>query len=403
MDNLPTRPLPIGAFGLPFGFLLLPPGPDTEPVRESLLAGRLPAEWPEALRGHQLAADGDTDAALKVFTAADDPVSRFNRFVLDPDGVEDVGALRDAVYPFGPLVDLVLFALGRTDTAPETDGQDGELAALLLAARAVEDLQSGDAPKAVLALRTAIEEARPVSPALAGVLHGALGQACKAAGDAGGAIAALQVGTKLLAGTDLNVAVAEQCLELAATFHELADGRPELLQGAVTHYHNALQALRPGEAPEVFAAAHAGLASAYLTMPLSDASDQLRLGIAVGSLRTALTIYTRETHPAEWSSVQLNLANALVYAPSTHRRDNLAEAVELYEAVLQTRDRNVDPIGYARALANQGNALAHLGEKLVARAKLGDARELFAEAEEWDAVNSVRDLIDGLGRVSTDA
>jgi tetratricopeptide (TPR) repeat protein len=201
------------------------------------------------------------------------------------------------------------------------------------------------------------------------------------------------------------VARAEQHLELAATFHELAAGgeRPDLVGQAVSHYHNVLQNLGPDEAREVFAAAHAGMASAYLTMPMNEASDQLRLGIAVGSLRTALTVYTRETHPAEWSSAQLNLANALVYAPSKHRQENLTEAVELYEAVLQTRDRNSDPVGYARALANQANVLAHLGERLVARAKLGEARALFEEAEDWNAVNQVRELLDELGRVNASA
>lgn len=401
MDNLPTRPLPIGAFGLPFGFLLLPPGPDTEPARESLLAGRLPEQWPDALRGHQLAADGDIDAALKVFAGGDDPVSRFNQFVLDP-GEVDPGALRDAVNPFGALVDLVLFALGRTDAAPDPAGHDGELAALLFAARAVAP---GRGAPDVADLRAAIDAAAPVSPALAGVLHGALGQACKAAGDPGASVGVLTAGIELLKGTDLAVARAEQHLELAATFHELAAGgeRPDLVAQAVNHYHSALQSLERGEAPEVFAAAHAGLAAAYLTMPMNEASDQLRLGVAVGSLRTALTIYTRETHPAEWSSAQLNLANALVYAPSKHRKDNLTEAVELYEAVLQTRDRSADPVGYARALANQGNALAHLGERMVARAKLGEARALFQEADDWDAASSVRDLLDELGRVNGSA
>lgn len=398
MDNLPTRPLPIGAFGLPFGFLLLPPGEDTEPARKALLDGRLPEQWPDALAGHKAVLDGDFDAARAAF-AADDPVSRFNRFVLDPDEA-DAGKLRDAVDPFGVLVDLVLFAVGRTDDAPDPAGHDGEIAALLLAAAAVAPGEPD-----VGLLRQAADAARPVSPALAGVLHGALAQALKSAGDAMGAIGVLLAGLEILKGTDLNVARAEQHLELAATFHELAAGdeRPDLVGQAVSHYHNVLQNLGPDEAREVFAAAHAGLGAAYLTMPMNEASDQLRLGIAVGSLRTALTVYTRETHPAEWSSAQLNLANALVYAPSKHRQENLTEAVELYEAVLQTRDRNSDPVGYARALANQANALAHLGERLVARAKLGEARALFEEAEDWPAVNQVRELLDELGRANASA
>lgn len=398
MDNLPTRPLPIGAFGLPFGFLLLPPGEDTEPARKALLDGRLPAQWPDSLAGHQAALDGDFDAARAAF-ACDDPVSRFNRFVLDPDEA-DAAELRPAVGPFGVLVDLVLFATGRSDDAPDPAGHDGEIAALLLAAAAVAPGEPD-----VGLLRRAADAAMPVSPALAGVLYGALAQALKGAGDAMGAVGVLLAGIELLKGTDLNVARAEQHLELAATFHELAAGgeRPDLVGQAVSHYHNVLQILGPDEAREVFAAAHAGLGAAYLTMPMNEASDQLRLGIAVGSLRTALTVYTRESYPAEWSSAQLNLANALVYAPSKHRQENLTEAVELYEAVLQTRDRNSDPVGYARALANQANVLAHLGERLVARAKLGEARALFEEAEDWPAVNQVRELLDELGRTGASA
>ncbi len=392
---LPARPLPIGAFGLPFGFLLLPPGPDTEPVREALLAGRLPERWPERLRGHRAALAGDLDGALRAFTGRD-PVSRFNRFVLDPDAVGP-GELRESLgRTLGVLVDLVLFATGRTDRVPDPSVCAGELSALLRAARAVEPGQ--DDAAAVTLLGQAAAEAAAVSPALAGVLHGALAQARKAAGDLLGAVRDLEAGIALLSGTDLSTGRAEQHLELAATYHELAASHPAAVAKAVHHYHCALQDTGAEQAPEVFAAAHAGLAAAYLTMPMTEASDQLRLGVAVGSLRAALTVYTRETHPAEWSSAQLNLANALVYAPSAHQGDNLAEAVELYEAVLQARSRTEDPVGYARALANQGNALAHLGMFEQARAKLAEARSLFEEGQQWDAVASVRGLLDELGR-----
>jgi len=173
---------------------------------------------------------------------------------------------------------------------------------------------------------------------------------------------------------------------------------PGMLGQAVQHYHNALQEVDVESAPEVWAAAHAGLATAYLTMPMTQAGDQLRLGVAVGSLRASLTVYTPQTHPAEWSSAQLNLANALVYAPSKHQGDNLTEAVELYEAVLAARERASDPVGYARALANQGNALAHLGLFDQARAKLAEARYLFEESQDWSALATVRTLLDDLAR-----
>jgi tetratricopeptide (TPR) repeat protein len=405
---LPTRPLPLGAFPLPFGFLLLPPGEETESVRSGLLAGRLPERWPASLSGHQAALAGDLDAACAAF-GGPDPVSRFNRFVLDPDAVDPQALRADLGPALGVLVDLVEFATGRSDAAPDPAGHDRDMEALLLAARAVQALSApGQTAEAVVTLREAVVAAGPVSAALAGVLHGALGQACKDLGDATAAIAALQAGIALLADTDLIVARAEQHLELAATYHELsadadaASASPMMASGmlnqAVQCYHNALQEISAESAPELWAAAHAGLAAAYLTMPMTEAGDQLRLGVAVGSLRAALTVYTMATHPAQWSSAQLNLANALVYAPSKHQGDNLAEAVELYEAVLGARSRDADPVGYARALANQGNALAHLGMFDAARAKLAEARYLFEESQDWAALSTVRTLLDDLAR-----
>ena len=133
-----------------------------------------------------------------------------------------------------------------------------------------------------------------------------------------------------LEGADgLRVTRAELHLNLAGLLHEQAAERPELLNAAIPHYHSALQLVLREEAPLLWASAHANLATAYLTMPMTEASDQLRLGVAAQSLRSALKVYTREDHPEQWASVQLNLANSLVYTPSKHQADNLVEAVEL--------------------------------------------------------------------------
>jgi hypothetical protein len=66
--------------------------------------------------------------------------------------------------------------------------------------------------------------------------------------------------------------------------------------------------------------------------------------------------------------------------------------------VLGARGRQADPVGYARALANQGNALAHLGLFEQARAKLAEARYLFEESQDWSALTTVRTLLDDLAR-----
>jgi Nickel-dependent hydrogenase len=154
--------------------------------------------------------------------------------------------------------------------------------------------------------------------------------------------------------------------------------------------------------------AHANLAAAYLTMPMTEASDQLRLGVAVQSLRNALKVYTPETHPERWASTQLNLANSLVCTPSKHQADNLVEAVELYEAVLEMRGRDTDPVGRdtdpvgrARVLANQGNVLAHLGMFDHAKAKLYEARYIFEEFGDGESVRAVRGVLDEVARQRT--
>lgn len=388
-----VRPQPLGAFGLPLGYLLVPAGDDTDAARAALVDGTLPEPWPERLAAHRHALAGDREAALAALTG-DDPVTRYNRFVLDPD-TADPDALRADLGVFGVLVDVVLFALGRSDTAPPAEGLDGELAAVVLSVQASAALDAGESARAVALLDQAAEHATPVSKPLAGVLLGAAAGIC-------GEVTRLERPLKLLEGADaLRVSRAELHLTAAGLLHEQAADRPELLPSCVRHYHAALQLIQREDAPLMWASAHADLATAYLTMPMVEASSQLRLGIAAQSLRQALSVFTREEHPARWASAQLNLANSLVYSPTKHRTENLVEAVEIYEAVLATRDRDTDPQGRARVLTNQGNALAHLGMFDVAKAKLYEARFLFEELGDTESVQAVRGILDEIARETT--
>ncbi|CDO05865.1 hypothetical protein [Mycolicibacterium cosmeticum] len=395
------RPQPLGAFPLPLGYLLIPAGPDTEDARTALLAGRLPADWPPALRAHQLVAAGQRDAAIEALTVSPadspDPVALYNRFVLAPDTV-DADELRGLLGEFAALVDVIQFVIGRTDTPPPTDGADGELAVAVLSTQAGHALARNEPERAITLLNQAISLAGSVSPALTGLLRGAVAAVYRDQGDDSCVAHLTEALADLDAADGLRVERAELHLYLAGALHEQADDRPELLTAAVPHYHSALQLIKREDAPTIWAAAHSGLATAYLTMPMTEASGQLRLGVAAQSLRAALTVYTRDTHLREWASVQLNLANSLVYTPSKHQRDNLVEAVEIYESVLQTRDRATDPLGRARVLANQGNVLAHLGMFDDAKAKLYEARFLFEELGDNDSVRTVRGILDEIAR-----
>lgn len=345
-QDLPPRPQPLGLFPLPLGYMLIPAGKDTEAVREMLLAGQLPDSWPPSLRVHELAAAGDREGAIAALSEQSpdriDPVSRYNRFVLDPDSI-DADELRCSLGQFAVLVDVVLFALGRTDTPPHAETIDGEIAAAVMSAQASHALAHGDTSAAVDLLDQATLAAETVSAPLAGTLRGGAAAICRDSG-AAGCVERLQKAVADLDGADeLRITRAEIHMCLAGVLHEQAQQRPELLATAIPHYHSTLQLIKRDDAPLLWAAAHAGLAAAYLTMPMVEASSQLRLGVAAQSLRSALMVYTRDEHPHEWASVQLNLANSLVYTPSRHHRENLVEAVELYEGAGHPRSRHRSP------------------------------------------------------------
>jgi tetratricopeptide (TPR) repeat protein len=394
-----SRPQPVGVFQLPAGYLLIDDNPAHDEVRTALAAGRMPDSFPDSLRYYEAALDGDAEAALAALDGTD-VITKANRLVLDPNRellneliaqTADDDALRCHINTIGFIVGLLL-------DPPDPTPTSGEFAAMAHAAQATLALERHDRAEAADQLEMAAQAAHDVSKALAGQL---LGQLANTQLDDGGvkrATVTFQAALDALEGTDLYVARAELHVAAGSMFQEMSESAPRLMQQAVNHYHQALALVNAKSAPETFAIANANLGLAYITMPMNEASDQLRVGVAVQSMREALEYFTPETHLDRWSSTQLNLANALVYMPSKHQADNIAEAVGLYEGVLQHRDRHSNPQGRARVLANQGNALAHLGVFDEAKGKLHEARTLFEEFEEVEAVRSVRSVLDEIAR-----
>jgi tetratricopeptide (TPR) repeat protein len=392
------RPQPVGVFPLPAGFLLIPAGPDTARVRHALTAGRLPDAWPERLRAIEFAYRGDARAAVRALDG-DDPINRYNRFVLLPpsERAEEPAAVRAALGPdLGALVDVVRFALGELTEPPARGAATGEIAALVHAAQAAHAMAADQPGDAASSLGQAIAEAeRAGASGLAAQLLSTTADLRRALeGPTDAVLAGLGAAAAALDGTDLAIARAELRLALGSAHQERAGENPEHLRAAAEQYLAALRLVTVDTAPEVFASAQVNLATAYLAMPMSQASDQLRVGVAIAGLRTALTVYTPRTHPRHWASTQLNLANALVGAPSGHRRGNLVEAVGRFTQVLAVRDPRTDPLGHARALAGQGNALAHLGALDKATGVLTRARAAFERAGATDEANAVRGLLD---------
>ncbi len=390
------RPQPIGIYPLPAGYLVLPNVPGAESVRGTLLQGRLPTDWPTGLRFYAAALAGDLDAAWEALVNVPGPEAAYNRFVLrsDPPAYHQLTA--ELTGDLLALLHIVAYTLGYLPALPVGDQPDAEIRSLWLIAQAAQHLEAGTPDEALALLEQAAEAAGSASPLLAGQAFGTIAHTRREVEGASPRLIPLYTrAIDSLDGSGLDETRAELWLALAMTYHELAQGGRGALVEAVKCYQQAVRVFRRESHPELFALAHNNLALAYLAMPMTDAGDALRMGVAVGSLREALKVYTRETHPERWASAQLNLANALQYLPSAHPLDNLEEAIRLYDEVLGVRADD-DPIGRARVLASQGNALAHLGDFARAVPILETARAIFTDHGEADSATAVQGVLDDI-------
>ena len=208
---------------------------------------------------------------------------------------------------------MVGFVVGLLLDPPKPEATNGEFAAAAYSAVATLALERHDTAYAVEALESAAQAANGVSAPMAGQL---LGQLANVQLDEGGdkrAAVTFQAAIDAMEDSDLFVSRAELHVSAGSMFQEMSESAPRLMNQAINHYHQAMALVNATTAPETFAIANANLGLAYITMPMTEASDQLRVGVAVQSMREALEYFTPETHPDRWSSTQLNLANALVY------------------------------------------------------------------------------------------
>jgi tetratricopeptide (TPR) repeat protein len=387
MSEIP-RPQPLGAFPLPAGLLLVT-GEGSEPVRAALLRGRLPDEWPESLAGVRLAYAGDLPGAAARFYRGTGPVNLYNQWVVDPTSAGRADVTAGLGPAWEPLVDYVAYTLGLTSTPPAAAQADGELAALLATAQAAAALADGDEGDAIRHLRAAVDLADLLHPAFQGVVFSDLAVLTQD-------LAAADQAVELLRDTDLTTAYAEALYHRAGLLHGLALDGQRPMADAIAGYLAVLQAVTEADNPALFARAHMSLGTAYLAAPVTSADDGLRAGVAVASLRTAVRLLDPATDTDEWASATFNLANALVSAPSVHRRDHVLEAVDLYESVLRVRPAGADPLGRARVLANQGSALAGLGLAGDARARLAEARDLFESEGDAASAEMVGEMLRGM-------
>ncbi|WP_457654630.1 tetratricopeptide repeat protein [Rhodocaloribacter sp.] len=384
----------LGIFPAPASYLLLPAVDGAPSLDAARTAGRWPEDVPEAWRFFSLALAGDAEAAHAAVTG-EDAVARYNRFVLAPDAAAYERLKAEAEAEDALLMRAVgyLYRLEAEPPEPPDDAPD-VLAAFLWATRAGRHLEAGDADAALAHLARAVEAARTVSPALAARLLATTARARRhVEGPSPALVPVYRAAVDALGDTAFERLLGETWLDLGSLYHEISGGRRGALLEAAKCYQSAAQCCPKEAFPELFALAQNNLALAYLAIPLTQAGDRLRMAVAIGALREALTVYTREAHPEAWASATLNLANALQYAPTGTPEEHLWQAVDLYEQVLEVRAPEADPLAYARVLANQANALAHLGAFSRAVPRLEEAARLFRAHDEPDAAASVEAIL----------
>ena len=202
-----------------------------------------------------------------------------------------------------------------------------------------------------------------------------------------------------LEGTDLHVSRAELHVAAGAMFQEMSEAAPRLMQQAINHYHQAMALVN--------AETRTGDLCHRQRQPRPrlhhDADDRRRPTSSVSASRCRacarrLSYFTPESHPERWSSTQLNLANALVYMPSKHQADNIAEAVGLYEGVLQHRDRQTRPARSGPCARQPGQRTRPPRHVRRGEGRLHESRAIFEEFDEDEAVRSVRGILDEIAK-----
>jgi len=358
-----------------------------------MLRGDL-SQLPEAWRFYGLALEDET-AALGALAHDSSPIGRYNRFVLGPSGAE-YGALQALLTGAeAALLEAVAFQLGLRPSPPDPEPFDGEVRAYLQATYAGYLLEQNQTELALELLESAAAEVEAISPAFAARLYGEWATVEAQQGyNSDQGLLFLERSVVLYSQTRFKAALGELWLQLGMALQTRAGGSDkDLLIRAVNAYQEATQILRPEQTPESFGLAQMNLALAYLVMPMNEEAERLRYAIAASCLRESLKVFNSTTHPDLWASATVNLANVLQHANTTHPEENLWEAVVLYEDVLKVRKPEADLEAHARLLANQGNALAHLGAFSRAIPRLTQARDLFRGQGDHESVVVLEEVL----------
>jgi tetratricopeptide (TPR) repeat protein len=182
---------------------------------------------------------------------------------------------------------------------------------------------------------------------------------------------------------------AEVELNLGLVLQALAGMSRARITDAIAAYHSALRVFERGSYPKEFAILQNNLATAFLSIPLSDEKAKMREALAVQAFEEGLQAVNLVDHPVEYAMLQNNLGNALQYAASAHPLANNLRALQAYDEALKVRTCEAMPIAYANTITNRANCLQNLpddperpeagnrGNLMHARAAYLEARGIF--------------------------
>ena len=187
--------------------------------------------------------------------------------------------------------------------------------------------------------------------------------------------------------TGLPEETAEAEMNLGLVLQSLAGLYAAPISDSIAAYQRSLRVFTREKYPTEYAILHNNLATAYLSIPITDEKAKMREALAVQSFEEALKVVTLIDQPTEFAMLQNNLGNALQYVSSGHAVENNIRALEAYDEALKVRTEKDTPIEYANTISNKANCLRNLPDDLQNPEsgnleRLNQARNLYHQAKD---------------------
>ncbi|HFD13243.1 MAG TPA: hypothetical protein ENJ32_12360 [Crenotrichaceae bacterium] len=179
--------------------------------------------------------------------------------------------------------------------------------------------------------------------------------------------------------------VAEIELNLGLVIQNLAGTHQAPITDCIAAYQRSLRIFTHDRYPAEYAILHNNLATAFLSIPMSDERGKMREALAVQSFEQALKVVSLVDQPSEYAMLQNNLGNALQYVSSSHAVENNLRALVAYDEALKVRNPQDTPLEYANTISNKANCLLNLPDDPVDpdvgnRDNLLKARDYYRQA-----------------------